>query len=316
MASLSGLTFDIYRGSSHDGPGLRTVVFFKGCPLRCQWCHNPAGLASQPELMWQHQKCIQCGACQKACQTGSITIDQGVVSIDRDNCTRCFDCAKACPSKALSVVGQAWTVTDLVREVMKDQKYFEAFGGGVTVSGGEPALQSAFIKEFFTRLKENKISTALDTSGYAPAAVFEHLLPVTDIILYDLKLVDPALHQQHAGVDNTLILENFKWIADYARRHDQPLWVRTPLIPGATATPDNLAAIGQWIKDHAGDRIDRWELCCFNNTCEEKYTQLAMQWAYAGVPLLRDDFVQDLRMIANRFVPDEKIVVSGLTGRT
>lgn len=309
----TALVFDFHRGTTHDGPGMRTTVFFKGCPLHCQWCHNPESISPYRQLVWTGRKCIGCRTCVDTCPSQAITLTAEGVQIDRERCRSCFSCAKSCPSQALHVVGKEWNIPDLVREACKDKMFFEDFEGGVTVSGGEPTLQSDALLSFLEQLKAEGVETALDTSGFAKWTLYEKLFPFVDIFLYDIKLMDTDSHKRFTGVDNGLILENLLKLADKLRTNPgKRLWIRTPLIPEATATRENIELIGRYIGEHLLDVIERWEFCAFNNVCTTKYRELHQKWAFENVPLMEECETQKLASVAKAFV-GEKVVVSGLT---
>jgi pyruvate formate lyase activating enzyme len=319
MDASECLVIDIARGTMHDGPGMRTTVFLKGCPLRCLWCQNPEGMDAAQAVWREERKCIRCLACVEACPAGAISDDGGGLSVDRSTCTLCGACVEACPALAMTLTGQKWTLDQLVHEALKDKDYYEAFGGGVTVSGGEPLSQPAFVAEFFRRLKERGIHTALDTCGWAPAEALQAVLPHTDCLLFDIKLLDPELHRRYTGRSNDVILTNLARVAAAIRAGGGPatLWIRTPLIPGATATVANIAAIGGFIRGRLLDAVERWELCAFNSACKTKYRKLDQPWAYEGCELMRQDEVDALKAAAlSAGIPDEKLVVSGLIARS
>ena len=241
MERLHALVIEISRGATHDGPGMRTTVFFKGCSLHCLWCQNPESISPRQEIWWEARKCIRCLECVKVCQVGAVVDTGECITRDRAKCTQCGDCVEECPAKATAFVAQEWQVEDLVKEVLKDKAYYQAFGGGVTASGGEPLCQARFVTAFFQRLKQEGIHTALDTCGMASHEALLALLPYTDHILFDLKLFDPRLHRQYTGQSNALILENLYRVAATIRAsrpaRAMKLWIRTPLIPGITDTP-------------------------------------------------------------------------------
>jgi len=320
MEALTAHVIEINRGTTHDGPGLRTTVFLKGCPLRCLWCQNPEGMPATQGVWWEARTCIgargfACLECMAACPTGALTMREDAPHRDSDVCTVCGACVEACPAQAMTFTGREWTLDALVKEVLKDADYYRAFGGGVTVSGGEPLSQYRFVAAFFERLRSAGIRTALDTCGVAPAAAFEAVLPHTDYVLFDIKLLDPDLHRQYTGHANDIILRNLATVAETIRRSNGALrlWIRTPLIPEATATPDNIAAIGRYIQQHLADVTERWELCAFNSACKQKYDKLGQAWTYADYPLMDQRFIDSLRETALAAqTPSDKLVISGL----
>ena len=209
------MSVEISRGTTHDGPGLRTTVFVKGCPLNCIWCQNPESINPQQEIWYEAAKCIGCLYCFDSCPHHALTTDNSGIEINRSQCVTCGICMDNCPAKAITFAGTTWSVNDLVHEVMKDKHYYDEFGGGVTVSGGEPLLYTDFLIEFFIKLKMNNIHTALDTSGYFARESLLKLIPHVDLILYDLKTFDSDEHIKFTGKSNELILENIVKIAEY-----------------------------------------------------------------------------------------------------
>jgi pyruvate formate lyase activating enzyme len=319
VTSQTCRTIEIIRGGSHDGPGLRTTVFLKGCSLNCRWCQNPEGIAFGQEVWWEARKCIGCKECVAACPAHALSADEGGLSLDRERCTQCGACVAACPARAMTFTGRDWSLDELLREVLKDRDYYRAFGGGVTVSGGEPLGQHACVAELFRRLREEKVHTALDTCGLASTEAFAAVLPHTDLVLFDIKLLDSDLHREFTGHGNERILANLQTVADHVRRKSggpTALWIRTPLIPGATATAGNLTAIGRYIGEQLADVTQRWELCAFNGACNQKYEKLGQAWHYAGQPLMEQHAIATLREAAlTGGFPREKLVVSGLVAK-
>ncbi len=312
------LLIDIIRGTTHDGPGLRTTVFFKGCPLNCLWCQNPEGIEAGQEIWWEGRKCIHCLGCKGACPVGAVVEDDSGLHLDRARCTLCGACVEACPSRAMSYAGREWTLDPLVAEALKDKDYYEAFGGGVTVSGGEPLRQQGFATEFLRRLKGKGVHTALDTCGLAPREALQRIMPYTDHVLYDIKILDAGLHRLYTGHSNALILDNLLFVAGYIRGADREikLWIRTPLIPDTTATQENIAAIGRFIRDNLLDVVERWELCAFNSACKRKYEKMGRRWRYEGYSLMGQSTMDRLRATAlSAGIPSERLVVSGLVAK-
>ena len=328
MSDPHGQVFDVIRGSTHDGPGVRTTVFFKGCPLRCAWCQNPEGLTSTPEVWWEPRKCIGCRRCLAVCRSGALLdAAEGGLRMDRQRCECCGACVEECAPRALTFTSQTRTLGSLLAEALKDKAYYQAFGGGVTVSGGEPLNQYPFVAEFLRRLHEAGVHTALDTCGLASAAALAAVLPYTDHVLFDIKFADSAAHRTHTGQPNEAILANLALTAKFIRqanRQQTParpcrmkLWIRTPLIPGATATPENITAIGRFVHDHLEDVCERWELCAFNPACGSKHEKLGLAWPYAGRPLMSEAEISPLAAAARATgaVPG-RVVTSGLVTKT
>jgi pyruvate formate lyase activating enzyme len=219
----------------------------------------------------------------------------GALVIERDHCDGCGDCAQACPANALELLGKTVGVDELVVEVLKDRSYYEASGGGVTASGGEPGMQPGFVLEFLRRVREAGISTALDTCGLVSCAGLEKILPYVDLVLYDLKEIDSQKHRTYTAQGNERILETLLFLRDYMLGNPHlRLWVRTPLIPGATATRENLNGIGGFLSRNLDGQMERWELCAFNNLCRDKYRRLGLTWDYQDTPLLTASELNEL----------------------
>jgi len=226
----------------------------------------------------------------------------------------------------MSFTSQEWHIEALVKEALKDIDYYQAFGGGVTVSGGEPLYQYPFVTEFFKRLHEAGVHTALDTCGLAPKVSLDSVLPHTDQVLFDIKILDPAMHKKYTNQSNGIILENLAYIADFIRKanreklpdrnHDKRLWIRTPLIPNSTATQENIIAISRFIHDNLLDVIERWEMCAFNSACKSKYKKLGLAWTYEDASLMRQEDVDKLKeAVLSTGLAGEKLVISGLVVR-
>ena len=243
---MGPLITDVKGNSLDDGPGIRSVVFFKGCPLNCYWCHNPESKQARPELLFDKTKCIRCMACVEACPNGARqpTTDAGV---DRRRCTLQFLCVKACPSKAMRRVGLPLTVDEIVDRVQPFLSFFRASGGGVTLSGGEPTLFMDFCSRLLQRLKVLRIHTLVETCGLFDYDRFvESMLPHTDTIFMDIKIVDPAEHRKWCGVDNRPILENFARLLELADDGGFEILPRTPLIPGITDDVEKIEALAEF----------------------------------------------------------------------
>ena len=261
---MEALVVNVRHGALDDGPGLRTLVFFKGCPLRCVWCHNPETQRSFPELMFDPDACIACGDCARACGPGAIDLARSA-RIDREACTRCMDCAEACPSGALKAVGTLMTVEDLERQVLLSEPFYRHSGGGVTYSGGEPTVHLQFLAELAPRLHDRGIHQALETCGvYRHEEVDRRLLPFMDLVYFDVKFIDDALHERYTGRPARPILDNLERLLG---RSSAPVLVRVPLVPGVTATAGNLGSIAAFLKARGVRRV---ELLEYNPTWHKK----------------------------------------------
>lgn len=219
---------DISRFSTHDGPGIRTTVFLKGCPLSCAWCHNPETISPTPEVGYVARKCIGCGECVRVCPEGAHRIDDGTHVFDRALCVACGACAEVCLAEALTFYGREMTAAEIVSIALKDRTFYEQTGGGLTLSGGEPLLQAEACADVLGMAKREGLHTAVDTCGAVPWEAFERVLLLTDLFLYDLKQTDPALHRKYTGADNALILQNLRRLSE----SDAAIEIRIPVIPG------------------------------------------------------------------------------------
>lgn len=269
----SGFIFDIKRFAVHDGPGIRTTVFFKGCPLRCWWCHNPEGMYLSESVMYFEYKCIGCRTCMQVCPLSAISFDTGKQHIDRLRCSSCGICCESCPSGALKCVGRVITVDELMDEIQKDILLYDNSQGGVTFSGGEPLAQYEFLIDVLKECRRLDIHTALDTSGYASEDVFAKVAENVDVFLYDLKLADNAQHIIYTGVSNEPIKRNLKMLAESGRGGDVIL--RFPIIPGATDTEENVNGLIKIISTLDG--IKEIDLLPFHDI-SEKYNRLGMEY--------------------------------------
>jgi len=265
-----GFIFDIQRFSLHDGPGIRTTVFFKGCPLRCQWCQNPEGLSSKSVLFRYPNRCIGCRACIENCPEKAVVFNESGPIINRPNCALCFKCAEICPAEAMQKAGEEITVSELMGEVLKDRVIFEESGGGATISGGEPLMQPDFLTGLLKALKEEAVHTAVETSGCAPWPALEKTIKWTDLFLYDLKLVDSEKSKRYTGASSTQMLSNLKSLKEKGCQ----VRVRMPLIPSVNDDRENLRQIADFLKECGLKSI---ELIPCHNLGTAKYNNLGLQ---------------------------------------
>ena len=263
---MEGTVFDIQRFSVHDGPGIRTTVFLKGCPLRCRWCHNPEGLSGQLQLQYFSENCIHCGRCGER--------------------TALTDAAH-CPTEALKVCGRQMEAAEVFREVMKDQ-FFYGKDGGVTFSGGECLLQADFVAEVMAMAKEQRLSTVADTSGCVPWSAFEKILPVCDLFLYDLKAMDPGIHKEYTGVDNALIHENLRRLSALGK----PVWIRIPVIPDVNDTEENFRQTAAFLQQLTN--VENITLMPYHTLGKSKYETLGLTCPYHTEKQITPERIREL----------------------
>ncbi|MBN1381202.1 MAG: glycyl-radical enzyme activating protein [Deltaproteobacteria bacterium] len=286
---LKGMVFNIQLHSTEDGPGIRTSIFMKGCSMHCPWCHNPESIKQVPQLIWYEQRCIGSAECLKACPKQALKLTPEGLAINRTLCNACGDCVAACPAGALEVIGQMYTVDDLVAKALQDRVFYEKSGGGVTLSGGEPSMQADFCAALMKKLKAEGIHIALDTCGGMSWTKLGRLVDLADLVLYDLKLMDSSNHQKLTGIPLELVLENSRRIAQAGK----PIWVRTPIIPGINNTEENIRQTALFIKQNL-PTAERYDLLAFNKTCTSKYERLGHDWRFEKEDLIRQATMEKL----------------------
>ena len=288
-----GSIFLIQSFSTNDGPGIRTTVFTKGCPLKCLWCHNPESSNSFPELMTHDDLCIGCRKCLEVCPVKAVSFHpKEGRRINRQRCNRCLDCVSVCPAKSLTAVGEIMTVEQVMAEIKKDELFIQRSDGGVTVSGGEPLGQAPFVLELLKTCKEQGFHTALDTSGYAPWSTLEEILNYVNLVLFDIKHMNPKAHTQATGVSNALPLSNLRRIS-----RNITIWLRLPLIPGYNDSLDNLDKVGALGREIAAEKVS---LLPFNRYGDGKYLNLGRKIPLPGIELFSQKKIEEVRAYLER----------------
>lgn len=267
--SIHGIIFGVKRFEIHDGEGIRSTLFLKGCPLRCRWCHNPEGLSAQALVAYYAQKCVGCTGCVEVCPAGCHHIEGRVHRFDRQNCTACGSCAEICPQGALTLFGRRITTQEILPELLADRVFYENSGGGVTLSGGEPLIQAAFCQELLKWLKEDGIHTAVDTCGYVDRQAIDAVLPYVDQFLYDVKAVDEAVHIRCTGVSNRRILENLVYIDGCGKAIE----IRIPYVPGMN--DGEIDRIGAFLSKRK--MVSRVKVLPYHSFAGSKYEALGIE---------------------------------------
>lgn len=263
---------NIQKYSIHDGPGIRTTVFFKGCPLSCAWCHNPESQSFQAQVMFDGEKCAGCGMCAGICRSGAVTVSGGRSVTDTEKCVCCGECLDFCVNGARSIAGKEYTVTELLREIEKDQIFYETSGGGVTLSGGEVMVQDMdYIEALCRRLRRRGYHIAVDTCGYAPQENFARLLSYVDLFLYDIKLLDDEKHRRYTGQSNAGILENLRYLSE----NGADIQIRIPVIGGVNDTEEELGRIAAFLREQV--MVRGVKLLPYHKLGAEKYGRLGME---------------------------------------
>jgi pyruvate formate lyase activating enzyme len=296
----AGIVFDIRRFSIHDGPGIRTTVFLKGCPLECAWCHNPESQAADPELIMRPNRCLRCGACVEACPEDAIRLGADGPITDLARCERCGLCTDACFSGARELAGRELTAAQVMAEIERDRPFYDESGGGATFSGGEPLLQPEFLLELLQTCRAGGIATALDTCGYAPYAVLDRIRPYVDLFLYDIKTLDDRKHRALTGVSNELIVRNLQALGKRGAR----IIVRVPVIPGINDGARELRAVGALVATLPS--VVRVELLPYHRIGVEKYGRIAREYS---LPELRPPSQEQMAVLAQILQQDSGLQV-------
>lgn len=283
------MIFNIQKCSIHDGEGLRTLVFFKGCPLRCKWCSNPESQSYEREIMESPARCIGCGACRAACPQGAISAD-GI--IDRSLCDNCMKCTDVCYAESKKIAGKAYTIDELYREIEKDKLFYAMFGGGVTFSGGEPLTHSEYLKDIAEKCHKKGIDVVVESCGCGDFEEFKNTLPYIDSMFMDVKHIDSDVHRELTGAGNELILENIRKISEFG----VPITIRTPIIPGYTDSEENIKGIVEFVSSLPS--VKEYELLAYHSFGESKYGALGKTYALHDTKTPEDEAMRRLVKIA------------------
>ncbi|NOR15306.1 MAG: glycyl-radical enzyme activating protein [Candidatus Aminicenantes bacterium] len=291
----SGLLFDIKHYAIHDGPGIRTTLFFKGCPLNCWWCHNPEGISPKPELMFKSSRCLpECSLCVQSCPNNALAKNNGLLHIETSQCRLVGECAKICPTLALEKIGYKLTVAEAMAVIEKDRIFQETSQGGVTFSGGEPLMQPEFLEALLDTCQQRGIHTILDTSGHAPYEILERIRKKVDLFFYDLKLMDENKHREVTGISNRLILDNLNKLAHTGSK----IQIRIPLIPEVNTTQEEIAAMAEFITSLPG--IEEISLLPYHKMGGQKYKNLNRPLSH---PQAQVPSEEDIRGIQSQLEP-------------
>lgn len=288
---IRGTVFNVKKYAVDDGPGIRTTVFLKGCPLRCWWCHNPEGQSPRPELMYKSPRCIRCGECAKICPKRAISRKAKGISIDRKRCNLCGKCSLKCPTEALVIIGRDMGVGGILKEIEKDSLFYDESSGGITFSGGEPLMQLGFLNALLHECKDRNLRTALDTSGFASSKAIDLISDKADLFLYDIKLVDDRKHRKYTGVSNELILKNLRKLA----KNGDKLLIRVPLVPGINDSEDDITKIADLMHLNG---IKRVSLLPYHRSGIDKYKSLGRAYKLKRT---RPSSEESLRLTKERF---------------
>ncbi len=288
---MNGTVFNIQRFSTHDGPGIRTTVFLKGCPLRCFWCQNPESQPVKPVLMVNTNECTGCGRCVETCSAHAVTIVNGTAIVDRDRCLACGVCVDRCFNSVRSVAGHEMSTEEVMKTVLRDRAMYHNSGGGITISGGELTMQWQFALELLKQAKANGLDTAIETCGFCRWEILDQLLDYTDHVMYDIKCVDAEKHLRGTGVSNELILQNAVRVASKAK----DVLFRMPLIPNYNDTAEYVTSVAEFVRDQAGLDAAHIELLQYNNLGEDKFDRMGRKDEMPRLKKQSEEYMEELR---------------------
>lgn len=297
LTQLTGIVFNIQRFSVNDGPGIRTTVFLKGCPLHCPWCHNPESISPKKEIALRADRCIRCGDCLAACRNHAVVHTNGTYVTLRERCLDCGECVDVCVAEGRTIVGNEMTAAEVLSEIRKDVVFFDQSGGGATFSGGEPFLQHEFLLSLLLACRQQGIHTTVDTTGYTSPSILERVARHTDLFLYDLKTLDDERHQEYTGISNRRILGNLRLLATWNRR----VIVRVPIIPGVNDDDDHLHAIGAFVGSL--DTIEEIHVLPYHPAGIDKYQRLGREYAMASTTSPQKEKLLAMAALLRHHVP-------------
>lgn len=291
--NMTGTVFDMQRFSLHDGPGIRTIVFLKGCPLHCRWCSNPESQNNSPIVMYKKSDCFKCGRCISVCKVGAISFDNET-HIDRKKCTGCGECTNVCPSGALVLKGKTMTIQQAIKELKKDATIFRRSDGGVTLSGGEPLVQHDFASQLLLACKSQGWNTAIETTGFGSSEAIEKVIPYVDTVLLDIKHIDPYTHKKFTGISNEIILKNARRISQITKTV-----VRVPIIPGFNYSYKDIEDIAKFVKTL--NNVDTIHLLPYHTFGENKYDLLGIEYTLDGLKRLSKEDLNEHKRIVESY---------------
>jgi pyruvate formate lyase activating enzyme len=294
---MTGIVFNIQRFSVNDGSGIRTTVFFKGCPLHCRWCHNPESISPSREIALRVDRCIRCGDCMTVCKNNAIHRENGSYVIHRELCAKCGECVDVCVSEARAVVGNEMNVEEVMKEIRKDVTFFHQSGGGVTFSGGEPLLQHEFLLELLKVCRHEGIHTTVDTTGFTSAAIMKSIAEYADLFLYDLKLLNDKMHHEYTGVSNQFVLENLRLLAELKKK----VIVRIPLIPTVNDDEESIRSVGSFIGSL--QTIQEIHILPYHRSGIEKYQRIGLEYNMTSLAVPSQEVLQSAVRAFNQYVP-------------
>ncbi|WDV44590.1 glycyl-radical enzyme activating protein [Clostridiaceae bacterium M8S5] len=297
---MNGMIFNIQKYSINDGPGIRTTVFLKGCPLDCIWCHNPESQNTYKEITYDDKKCISCKSCVANCKNGCFTESQSNIRVNFETCSMCSECESQCPSEAIKILGHSKSVKEIIDEVIKDRMFYEESGGGVTFSGGEPMMQIDFLNSLLDHAKSKGLHTAIDTSGYCSEEDIDKIIDKVDLFLYDIKHMDEEKHIKLTGHSNKQILKNLQKLIT----HSKNIWIRIPIIPTINDEIENILKIGEFLNSLNQKKVF---LLPYHNISKDKYIKLSRNYALNDIKTRSHEYYEQIASYLKKYNLNVKI---------